>query len=335
MRDLRESIRIDEFERNDWGYGPRPDDPCVCGSGRRARSCHRAADLSWVANPLPPLLTDERTGYAHPSCYGNVSNDCSRDLSREHYITEDILEQIRHEDTGVTIGGTTWVPRGEARTVGVGALASRILCRRHNNALSPLDKIASHFFRALVADQLSLVADYGPDGEFPCSFTLVHGQAIELWLLKVIWGVLSTETMPLADGSPAYRFGLRYPRSQLAEILWRGEPWPSGAGMYLAPPRTTAEGVKTRSIAVRVLQDGPECFGGIVRCAGIEFAVLLERPANRAIYRPAAIHFDRAGFQNWKALGFAWPEMGHLPWRFSSQLARGEDVHTPPWQRDR
>jgi hypothetical protein len=38
-------------------------------------------------------------------------------------------------------------PDANQKTIGVNALSSRMLCSRHNRALSPLDKMASEFFR--------------------------------------------------------------------------------------------------------------------------------------------------------------------------------------------
>src|SRR6185503_4650486 len=70
--------------------GPAPRANCPCGSGRPARRCHRGEDGSWIAKRPPALLTDERTGYANPRCYGSASKDCSEDMTREHYISDDV-----------------------------------------------------------------------------------------------------------------------------------------------------------------------------------------------------------------------------------------------------
>ena len=67
-----------------------------------------------------------------------------------------------------------------------------MLCRRHNNALSPLDKMAAEFFRYSVEDHLDVFRYLGNDDRdsFPRGFTMVSGPYFELWMLKVLWGAV-------------------------------------------------------------------------------------------------------------------------------------------------
>lgn len=325
-----ESVARDTtIQRNPRFFGPDPDDDCPCGSRRKARSCHRAPDHSWVAAPPRPLLTGDRTGYANPRCYGRVSNDCAEKITREHWISEDVLEHVRDQDSGVVVGGMTWLPKGETRQVGIGSLTSRILCDRHNSALSPLDAIAGQFFAAMRDDGRSL-AEQGPEGEFPCAFTMISGPMLELWLLKVLWGAVETGTVRLGE-SAAYRFRLGVTTTQLAEILWRGAPWPRHWGLYVPMPNTPLERATLMgSTGITFAFDGPEILGGSMVFAGIDFLLAFERPDVPTMFQPGALTFQRHGYRNWKMMALCWPDAGHEPIGFKSLRGRGDDPYTQP-----
>lgn len=325
-----ESVARDTaIRRNARSFGPEPDDDCPCGSRRKARSCHRAPDHSWVAAPPRPLLTGRRTGYANRRCYGRASNDCSEAITREHWISEAVLEHVRDQDSGVVVGGMTWLAKGETKQIGIGALTSRILCDRHNFALSPLDAMAGQFFAAMRDDGRSLI-DHGPEGEFPCAFTMISGPMLELWLLKVLWGAAETGTVRLGE-SVAYRFRLGVTTTQLAEILWRGAPWPKHWGLYVPAPSTPLErATKMGSTEIRFVFAGPEILGGGMVFAGIDFLLAFERPDVPTVYRPGALTFQRRDYRNWKMMALCWPDAGHTPINVKSERGRGDDPYTRP-----
>ncbi len=327
LRPFERVARDTTITRNPRFFGPEPDHYCPCGSRRKARSCHRAADHSWVAERPRPLITGERTGYANPNCYGRAGNDCSKSMTREHFISAHVLQQIRADDATIEIGGTTWIPAGESRAVGINALTSKILCARHNHALSPLDNVAGQYFEAMRLDAKSMMSQ-GRKGEFPCAFTMICGPMLELWLLKVLFGAVATESIRLADGA-AYRFRLGVTTAQLTDILWRGQEWPSRWGLYV--PTTPVTGpTRMLSTHIRFVSVGPEILGGGVMIAGLEYLIAFEPPNLPAIHRPAVITFQRRGYKNWKMAALCWPEQGHLPINVVSQRGRGEDSYSPP-----
>jgi hypothetical protein len=64
-----------------------------------------------------------------------ASNDCSEDLTLEHYISDDLLESIAWDGKAVLVRGAAWLPSDAGKPVGVNSLSSRMLCGRHNRAL--------------------------------------------------------------------------------------------------------------------------------------------------------------------------------------------------------
>jgi hypothetical protein len=319
------NVRLSQY------YGPAPRANCPCGSGRPSRRCHRAEDHSWIAKRSPALLTDERTGYANPGCYGRSSNDCSEDLTLEHYISDDVLESIAADGKVISVRGAAWLgPGNPARTVGVKSLSARMLCGRHNHALSPLDAMASDYFRYFREDQLDLMKFQGND----CSrgFVMVNGPRMELWMLKVLWGAIESKALTL-DGRRAYRFRLGVTSQQLAEILWRGADWPPAWGMYVLYDLDQDEPVKQNSVRISLASMGSEVLGGFIQIAGFELLIAFETPSVAGRYfRPGGLVFTRVGFpvQRWKLAVFAWPELGHEIIRAVSQVPPNVDFTAPP-----
>jgi len=171
-------------------------------------------------DPTAPLLTGARTGYANPGCYARRSNDCDHELTREHFITDDLLEIVSHDGKVVIVEGAAWQAKADRqKTIGRSALASRVLCNRHNAALSPLDKMAADFFRYFLEDQLDIFKYLGNDDreEFARGFIMVSGPYLELWLLNVLWGAIEAGASSTNE-TQASEARARRPNESTAEI---------------------------------------------------------------------------------------------------------------------
>lgn len=325
-------VRDADVRASNW-YGPPSEDACPCGSHRRATRCHRANDGSWIAEPPPPLLTGPRTGYANPGCYARASKDCDEKLTREHFITDDLLGAISADGKVVVVEGAAWQDKTESRkTIGRGSLSRKMLCHRHNNALSPLDKMAAEFFRYFLEDHLDIFKYLGNDDRtsFPRGFTMVSGPYMELWMLKVLWGAIEAGAISI-DGQPAYRFRLGVTTQQLAEILWRGAEWPRTWGLYVVRERDHDEPAIPKAIRLRPVNWDSEILGGYIQIAGFEFLLSFETPPVSQIFRPCGVTFSRVGFpmNSYKMIAFAWPEVGHPVVNAVSQVPPHEDYSVP------
>lgn len=333
MRDLLEVVHDPDVEFNPY-YGPAPEHDCPCGSGLQAQHCHRASDDTWVAERPPALITGPRTGYGNPGCYARSSQDCDEQLTREHWISDDLLERVSNDKKVIAVEGAAWQGKTpKQKTIGINSMSSKILCSRHNRALSPLDKVAAEFFTYLRDDLLDMNWHTGMPPYFPNGFTLISGPYFELWLLKVLWGAIEAGALTV-NGHVAYRFRLGVTAATLTEILWRGAQWPKHWGMYVMLDRDADYWIKGNSVRVRPANVESEILGGYIQIGGFEYNISFESPPVRRIYRPAAISFQRRGFNNcWKMAAFAWPELGHEMVNAFSQRAPGEDPSVPPTPR--
>lgn len=189
-----------------------------------------------------------------------------------------------------------------------------MLCGRHNEALSPLDRMAGDYFRYFLEDQIDIFKFLGNDHrtEFGRGFILASGPLMELWMLKALWGAIESKAFAV-EGRTAYRFRLGVSSEQLAEILWRGAEWPPHWGMYVMRHHDHDRPVTPRAVQLRLASVGSEILGGFIQIAGFEYLMAFERPPTAHFFRPSALVFRRVGFAtgSCKMAAFAWPEQGH------------------------
>lgn len=184
-------------------------DSCLCGSGRLRRGCC----LFVRCDTTPP---SPATGYAHPSCFARDLEDCSRTISREHYISKSILGLFGGR--GITVSGMPWVPNGGLKRVSSASLNGKMLCERHNHALSLLDAVAAEYFRFFIAEW---------SGDTIEVF-LARGYDLERWLLKMLCGLISSGNATL-EGK---RLSTWTPPSEWLEILFGSSDVEAPAGLH-------------------------------------------------------------------------------------------------------
>lgn len=183
-------------------------DNCPCNSGKRIIDCCFAK-----IDTTPP---GTKTGLSHPRCYAKSLRDCSSKISREHYISEGILDLF--ESDTLRAYGFSWLKDSDDNVFTRNALAAKVLCERHNKALSELDSLAKKFFRFVLGksgDQWAMI---------------VPGYEIERWMLKAYCGLISS-------GNISYH-GIELPRKDpnadfLNTLFYRKEI-PSGRGLVFA-----------------------------------------------------------------------------------------------------
>jgi len=181
-------------------------DLCPCNSGKKIIDCCFAE-----INTTPP---GHKTGYSNPNCYARSLQDCSRTISKEHYISRGILDLLG--DGTFQASGVSWLKNSESQKLSKNVLAAKVLCQRHNEALSGLDSIAQKFFRFVLGktkDQWAMI---------------IKGYEIERWMLKAYCGLVSSgvithKLIPSPKSTPSLDF--------LSTLFYRKEI-PSGRGLF-------------------------------------------------------------------------------------------------------
>jgi len=200
----------------------RADGPCPCGSGKASASCHLDFDGQF-RKPRPSLFPPRPpTGFSHRHCYLRSTCDCSEQISREHYISRSVLEQL---GAVIRVSGASWLSPGVKLDTTTASLTAKILCKRHNEALSPLDTEAGCFFSILT----NVLTDLERKSlSRKPKFHLVCGEALELWMLKVAcglyFGIGTTDRVRLAE---THTIDLH----RVRRAFFEGE-WDARAGLY-------------------------------------------------------------------------------------------------------
>lgn len=245
--------------------------PCPCGSGKAIEACH----LDPIDNQLRiarPKLTPpgQKTGLAHPKCYLRGTFDCSEDISREHYVSKNVLAQIGQSAKLIRVKGVPWVKEGTHKDMSLDSLAANILCRRHNTALSPLDEGAGRFFSVLTKVLVDL--NRKTLSRKP-RFHLVSGEALELWMLKIACGLYYGIGM---------KAGLRVENSiaiddqKIISAFFQGR-WEPRAGLYLLAAPGEAKTVDFGVSLAALTDDVRKHFAGArVHTNGIGFDLLFD-----------------------------------------------------------
>jgi len=180
--------------------------------------------------------------------------DCAGGVSREHPITDGIFDgEI------ITVFGLSWC-KTEPKTIGLSAAVAKVLCRRHNSALSPYDSKASKLSRFLAANLV--------EQPMEASEIKLDGWLLEKWALKTF------TNLGYIGALDPHNHAQLEPRKDIVEYLFRGASVADGIGLYLVSGSISntnfTTGVSWNVINNRV--DG-EVLGMSVLLSGIRFIV--------------------------------------------------------------
>jgi len=213
------------------------------------------------------------TGYSHPGCYAKALNDCSPELTIEHYVSKSILDLLG--DVHV-ISNASWLASGaQSKPLPSSALGSKILCKRHNEMLSDVDARAKVFFEQI------LWAFSDTSVALPNRNVAVDGDALELWVLKACCGIFASGELLVQGRSAEYSLPLEWLR-----ILFQGVPWTRNTGLHIRHAKATPH----RGFAIGPVfsSDNNELSGGGIEFCGVELFVLLDPDMQKLIMETQA-----------------------------------------------
>ena len=154
-------------------------------------------------------------------CWASGLNNCGLGKSREHYISDGIFD-----GETITAFGLSWC-RHEPLTIGMRSAVAKILCAKHNSALSEYDAEAAKLSKFLVTNIL--------DEPLNESFITLNGQWLEKWALKTFFNL-------------GYMRGLHReqpnridPPDHLVQCLFNDQPAADGVGLYFVTSKITNE----------------------------------------------------------------------------------------------
>jgi len=234
-------------------------------------------------------------------------SDCSDKISREHYISEYLLNNLSNSKV-VSMSGLNWHKSKGPINIAKTALVTNVLCEKHNGMLSPFDKAMGRLHQKIAQYDKGLIED-----DFQNQFSLFSGEDIERWLLKTTCAYIASDQIYV--GAEKFHFDID---PIFLDILYKGRDFPEGWGLYCD---SNAE----KFLHHQYLQVNFGISGGELRYVkfvlnGVTMYLLLSRPnsvANGMIHRPRGFEFRKGN--NRKLIEFSWPNPQHNNGLFFNQ----------------
>jgi hypothetical protein len=212
-------------------------------------------------------------------------------ISREHYVSESVLEQVSGgcgtKSNRALTRGLAFQKPGEQKQLGIARLTAKILCDNHNSLLSGNDTAANLAFGAI--DRMNEGA--GKPG-WPQETLHIDGDAFERWMLKTLCGGLYSGAFLVR--SREIESGT-LPSMRALRVLFEGAEFPENCGLYyLHRPVVTGDDKVLTTDTIH--EHGGDGIHGIpVGFFGFLFALTLkpmlpaDEPFDDPVFRPAGL----------------------------------------------
>lgn len=300
--------------------------PCPCGSGAAAGACCLSLAGTWRKTPRDLAPPGPATGTSHPKCYLSATRNCSDDISAEHYISKSVLAELERNGTS-KIAGLPWQNPRTFSVVGTGRLVSKVLCKRHNEALSPLDEEAGRLIETIGN------YDRGFNQENPrADITVLCGEELEKWMLKTTCGMVAAKQTA--------RDGVNY-NSDISEvwvsILSGQASWPALWGLYAAVPTGVAYHSSSFSFRPFTHPGTGRVLATEMILNGMMFYLLLGRPDSPSawgVYRPRTLILEQDAVQ--KFIEISWLDTRYDEYIRFSRVGKydGPPPDWAPWAQE-
>jgi len=269
----------------------KPYDLCPCQSEKKAKFCCWISKGRWNKAPalvqVRPIPVED---YAHPKCYAYLTKKCSTKITREHFISHNILKELVY-DRGVKITGLHWIDYKTWKLLPTESLASKILCENHNKALSDLDAQMGRSFRTI----LDFDEDFNRDAPKE-ELAVFSGEDIEKSMLKTVCAMVASSqlaTQGQKNDVPLKR--------EWVDILYNNHYWPEHWGMYFKVPKNKTIS-KFKSISVQPVTEAGELKEAEILINEFKFNLILGKPGNPwdcGRYRPRTMIFSQKGVKKY------------------------------------
>lgn len=156
-------------------------------------------------------------------CWADCLGNCERKQSREHVVSESLWQS-----NTVVVQGFSWCADAP-KEVGIASLTYKILCRKHNSALSPVDASAGQTFDILrEVARLKSVRESMTPIRWNVKRYILDGIMLERWFLKTLINIAFDGKYPIGSESAV----AGRPSERLVRIAYGLESFKERAGLY-------------------------------------------------------------------------------------------------------
>jgi hypothetical protein len=156
-------------------------------------------------------------------CWAEKLGGCADKVSREHIVSAGIFPEEM-----IYVKGFPWCP-DELKRIGVSSFTKKVLCQRHNNALSPIDEAAIGAMKVFREEkQINNVREKLKPIRWTVKRFYIDGRGLERWFLKTLINVAADGIHKIGRDSAE----IGKPSERLVRIAFGMETFKPKAGMY-------------------------------------------------------------------------------------------------------
>jgi hypothetical protein len=192
-------------------------------------------------------------------------------MTREHFISKNILDKVttntlRFEHAGHFFDGQ------ETVEIGIDSFSAKVLCDKHNSALSDLDAAAGAAFSTIEVLAEDCIEFARLEQGRLSRFHLSSGVDIERWLIKVYCGLVTAKKIRALSGRVVERDSIQ---PDLLNALVRTDSLRSPLGLYMHAFAGQQRNMGGFSFGTIKLTDGSDEVGGLMLSLGLLNFVLV------------------------------------------------------------
>jgi hypothetical protein len=213
-----------------------------------------------------------------------------------------------------------WQPPDTEKSIPPASLAARILCRRHNQALSPLDAEAGRLFRTIGGFDKDFNEQHPSD-----AIAVFSGEDIERWMLKTLCGMVASGHV-----SKERIVQSNVVSETWVDVLFGRSTWQAPLGMYVCTPDQTYHS-SSFLFQSRIHPKTGELLVADLQLNGMAFSLLLKKadnPSALGICRPRMLVLKQAAVA--KFLEFSWQDSQYRQFVEFTRV-RTYDGPSPSW----
>ena len=201
-------------------------------------------------------------------CWAESIGNCTDTLSGEHIVSKGLFT-----DAPIVVQGLSWC-KDEPKTIGLNGLTRKILCTRHNSALSPLDDAAIAAFNAFRESvRLTDVREKMKERRWNVVHLQLDGDGLERWFLKTLINVTLGGQAKIGPNSNTPG----QPSADLVAIAYGHRKFVLNAGLYNSQePGETIDSEDRVNIIPFFDQANKYVLGGTFYFRGFRFMLNLD-----------------------------------------------------------
>jgi hypothetical protein len=220
------------------------------------------------------------------NCWAACVGKCSDKLSGEHLVSQSLFL-----NDFVTVQGMPWC-KDQPKRIGLSRLTAKILCDRHNNALSPVDTAGAEAFATIreLMKVLRVRKTLKPH-IWKIRRYEIDGQGLERWFLKTLINVCCNG--PTRIGRYSDKPG--WPDQQLVETAFGLKTFEGRAGLYSLFKVGEQINSNDDLACVPILNASDYIEGGFFRFRGFGFLLFLDPEGPKGNLSAIGLRSEDAG----------------------------------------